>query len=325
MQDEDNPFLNRVLPHAVCDFVAKLDDLQKKKTVREIGFGHLLDIKFERFDDPDLCKYLLDNYDLQFSRVITQGNQQLTIDGADVEAVLGLPRGRYEVVNYVEGKGSEEYTRLVDEMRITFGLDIGKGGPPANRLLNYLVGGRMKKKGVEPDPATFTDRIYGDKFKRWFVIRVVSRPLVFVVLAYMDRVIPDSKYRRSRKFPVIAHWTTDDVNKRAAHERKGNGFGSCIIHQKPIDPTSNPEPITEQQQNVKELDLAERFQDIMINDMRPLLIKLEKLFEEAKSAGISSQSELARLFFNYTKTINNMVVEIAKAPDNVNEEQRNEG
>ncbi|CAI9117279.1 OLC1v1018636C1 [Oldenlandia corymbosa var. corymbosa] len=157
-QDEDNPFLNRVSPHAVCDFVAKLDDLQIK-AIREIGFGHLLDIKFE---SP------------QFSRVIIQGNQQLTIDEADVEAVVGLPRGRYEVVDYVEGKGSEEYTRLVDEMRITFGLDTGKGGPPANKLLNYLVGGRMKKKGVEPDPATFTDRIYGDKFKRWFVIGVVS-------------------------------------------------------------------------------------------------------------------------------------------------------
>ncbi|CAI9089823.1 OLC1v1024463C1 [Oldenlandia corymbosa var. corymbosa] len=142
-------------------------------------------------------------------------------------------------------------------------------------------------------------------------------PLVFVVLAYMDRVIPDSKYRRSRKFPIIAHWTTDDVNKRAAHERNGNGFGSGIIHEKPIDPTSNPEPITEQQQNVKELDLAERFQDIMINDMGPLLLKLGRFFEEAKSAGISSQSELAKLFFNYTKTINNMVVETAKAPDNV--------
>ncbi|CAI9097608.1 OLC1v1034079C1 [Oldenlandia corymbosa var. corymbosa] len=312
----------------------------------------------------------------QFSRVIIQGNQQLTINEADVEAVLGLPRGRYEVLDYVEGKGSEEYTRLVDEMRITFGLDIGKGGPPANKLLNYLVGGRMKKKHVEPDPTTFTDRIYGDKFKRSFVIGVVSSifwrtrspdcrfqlmnslinvdqikelkwceyiittlkftvlewkrnsghytgPLVFVLLTYIDRVIPDSKYRRSRKFTVIAHWTTDDVNKRAAHERNRNGFGSGIIHQKPIDPTSNPEPITEQQQN--ELDLAERFQDIMINDMGPLLLKLGRLFEEAKSTGISSQSELARLFFNYTKTINNMVVETAKAPDNVDAEQRNEG
>ncbi|CAI9102491.1 OLC1v1000771C1 [Oldenlandia corymbosa var. corymbosa] len=61
-QDEDNPFLNRVSPHVVCDFVAKLDNIQKN-AVREIGFGHLLDIKFERFDDPDLCKYLLDNYE----------------------------------------------------------------------------------------------------------------------------------------------------------------------------------------------------------------------------------------------------------------------
>ncbi|CAI9117561.1 OLC1v1018966C1 [Oldenlandia corymbosa var. corymbosa] len=144
-QDEDNPLLTRVSSHAVCDFVGKLDDVQKK-VVRKIDFGHLLDIKFERFDDTDLCRYLLENYDPQFSRIIMQENQVLTIDEADVEAVLGLPRGQYEVVDYIEGKTNEDYTRLVEKMRITFGLDINRGGPAATKVMNHLVGGRMKKK-----------------------------------------------------------------------------------------------------------------------------------------------------------------------------------
>ncbi|CAI9108913.1 OLC1v1008619C1 [Oldenlandia corymbosa var. corymbosa] len=141
----------------------------------------------------------------------------------------------------------------------------------------------------------------------------------------MDLVVPDSKCRKTRTFPVIAHWTSDDVNKRAEHERKGNWFRSGIIHEQPIAPTPIPKPIPEQQQTVKELDLAERFQDIMINEMGPVILKLGTLFEEAKSAGISSQSELARLFFNNTKRINNMVVDTAKEPENVDGKQRNEG
>ncbi|CAI9117368.1 OLC1v1018748C1 [Oldenlandia corymbosa var. corymbosa] len=230
--------------------------------------------------------------------MIIQGNQQLTIDETDVEAVLGLPRGRYEMVDYVEGKGSEEYTRLVDEMRITFGLDIGKGGPPANRLLNYLVGGRMKKR-VEPDPATFTDRRYGDKFKRWFVIRVVS-----------------SIFWRTRSLDCRFQLMNSLINVDQIKELKWCEYIITTLKFTVLEWKRNPGHYTGPLVFVVVM---------MINDMGPLLLKLGKLFEEAKSAGISSQSELARLFFNYTKTINNMVVETAKAPDNVNEEQRNEG
>lgn len=156
VENDKEVWENRMSPSALFKLVKLLDDRQRRE-VEEIGFGHLLTIKISRLPYRDLCMYLVNKF--------SYGNLQLElekgvmpINDLDVECVLGLPRGPRKVEEgYYTEEETEEYKSLVKAMWRRF--NISRGGPRYKALLDACFKG---------------DRIYGDEFKRYFIMYVVS-------------------------------------------------------------------------------------------------------------------------------------------------------
>ncbi|GER29227.1 E3 ubiquitin-protein ligase [Striga asiatica] len=160
---EEGGFLNRVSPLALYKFFKDLDDRQKED-VKSVGFGHLLDMKITQIAPPNLCYYLVTQYRYASNTLILRGNREMNITAEDVEAVLGLPRGPKEVIEGDWYDKDEQYNKMLGDFRETFGFKRTAGAPTAKKLVQYLTG-----KDVERG-----QRVYGDDFKRIFVIAVVS-------------------------------------------------------------------------------------------------------------------------------------------------------
>ncbi|GER45759.1 E3 ubiquitin-protein ligase [Striga asiatica] len=160
---EEGGFLNRVSSLALCKFFKDLDDRQKED-VKSIGFGHLLDMKITQIAPANLCYFLVTKYRYASNTLILRGNREMNITAEDVEAILGLPRGPKEVIEGDWYDKDEQYNKMLGDFRETFGFKRTAGAPTAKKLVQYLTG-----KDVERG-----QRVYGDDFKRIFVIAVVS-------------------------------------------------------------------------------------------------------------------------------------------------------
>ncbi|XP_019158292.1 PREDICTED: uncharacterized protein LOC109155019 [Ipomoea nil] len=148
-------FSTRMGPKTMFKFVQKLTP-EQKQSVRDIGFGALLNLQLCT-SDSQLVQYLLDNFELYQTHFKLE-NDKLTVEEEDIKYTLGIPRGEKVVVEgpKYDEQGRPKYRALLQSWRTRWNIKIGS--PITTKMGDVIV-----KRGD-----------YGDEFKRGFMVLTVS-------------------------------------------------------------------------------------------------------------------------------------------------------
>ncbi len=177
----DHRFNTKCSPRQMGKVFDKILKSEKHvRIVEEMGFGHLLRLKC-RFLSKELVEWLVDRIDPQ-DMTISLGSGRLELTADDVRLILGIPNDSISI-------GGSTYT----ELREAFMADW-PGCWSNNQDGPYLT---------QLDDALEKDVEAGDRFKRNFLVSIVSRLLA-----------PASRVQSSWRFLRFVHDLNDvaDMN-----------------------------------------------------------------------------------------------------------------
>nr|GMC75042.1 uncharacterized protein LOC109155335 [Ipomoea batatas] len=192
---------------------------RQQGAVRALGFGKLLDLEVVQTPGR-MGRWLLENFDPETMSLRLGNGVSLPIQEEDVEATLGLPRGR---VTITKRDGCEWFKRHFTTLMVTTLIECMNNGYAYQMITNEFE--EVEKIG-ELNWCKFLLDSLVETRAAWLKYprqRYIG-PILFLTVFYVDRVSFGAR-SVARSVPAIFGWTRKLLCGREFAKIRGGGFG----------------------------------------------------------------------------------------------------